>query len=92
MDFQVFPCFLFFVPGGTREKPEVMGLQMEGTSYRHERPQGVDNDPLHKVLPKPSVNCTQHLRSSTGTYEFTLSAFDLCLLRHGCGVSISPPN
>ncbi|KAG0618682.1 hypothetical protein M758_4G084400 [Ceratodon purpureus] len=34
--------------GGSREKPEVMSLLMEGTSYRLERPQGVDNDPLHK--------------------------------------------
>lgn len=30
--------------------PEVMGMQLEGTPYLHERPQGVDTDPLHKVL------------------------------------------
>lgn len=41
--------------GATREKSEAMSMQMEGTSYLHERPQGVDNDPLHKVLPEPSV-------------------------------------
>ncbi|XP_073389585.1 uncharacterized protein [Physcomitrium patens] len=34
--------------GATREKSEAMSMQMEGTSYLHERPQGVDNDPLHK--------------------------------------------
>ena len=56
MAFQVFPCFLFFVPGETGENPVYTGLQMEGTSYRLERPQGVDNDPLHKVLSKLSVN------------------------------------
>ncbi|XP_073389579.1 uncharacterized protein [Physcomitrium patens] len=37
--------------GATREKSEAMSMQMEGTSYLHERPQGVDNDPLHKELP-----------------------------------------
>lgn len=34
--------------GESREVPEVMGLQLEGTPYLHERPQGADTDPLHK--------------------------------------------
>lgn len=50
------PCILFYVSGETREKSESLGLQMEGTSYRHERPHGSDNDPLHKVQSKLSVD------------------------------------
>jgi len=69
-----------------------MELQLEGKSYLHERPQGLDNDPLHKVLPKYSVKALRICALLLESYEITPSVSFLCLLRDSCCISIPAPN